>query len=96
MLILLFHQISQHASRMEPTTAYTVEHLLATLHAFRITNLLIKINNEIPIMDGSALDFCQIIEDAGIEDQDELLEEFVIDEKLVSGQNQEKKQVYNH
>ncbi len=67
------------------TTAYTVEHLLATLHAYRITNLLIKINNEIPIMDGSALDFCQIIEDAGIEDQDEPLEEFVIDEKQVLG-----------
>ncbi|MBW2215910.1 MAG: UDP-3-O-[3-hydroxymyristoyl] N-acetylglucosamine deacetylase, partial [Deltaproteobacteria bacterium] len=71
-------------------TAYTVEHLLATLHAFRITNLLIKINNEIPIMDGSALDFCQIIEDAGIEDQDELLEEFVIDEKLVLGKIKKK------
>ena len=72
------------------TTAYTVEHLLATLHAFRITNLLIKINNEIPIMDGSALDFCQIIEDAGIEDQDELLEEFVVDEKLVLGKIKKK------
>lgn len=41
-------------------------------------------------MDGSALEFCQIIEDAGIEDQDELLEEFVIDEKLVLGKIKKK------
>jgi UDP-3-O-[3-hydroxymyristoyl] N-acetylglucosamine deacetylase len=72
------------------TVAYTVEHLLATLHAYGISNLLIKINNEVPIMDGSALDFCQIIEDAGIEDQDELLEEFVIEEKLVVGKVKKK------
>jgi len=72
------------------TTAYTVEHLLATLHAYRISNLLVKINNEIPIMDGSALDFCQIIEDAGIEEQDEPLEEFVIDEKQVLGKIKKK------
>ncbi len=72
------------------TTAYTVEHLLATLHAYQISNLLIKINNEIPIMDGSALDFCQIIEDAGIEEQDEPLEEFVIDEKQVLGKIKKK------
>jgi len=72
------------------TTAYTVEHLLATLHAYQISNLLVKINNEIPIMDGSALDFCQIIEDAGIEEQDEPLEEFIIDEKQVLGKIKKK------
>lgn len=72
------------------TVAYTVEHLLATLHAYGINNLLIKINNEVPIMDGSALDFCRFIEDAGIEDQDELLEEFVIEEKLVLGKIKKK------
>jgi UDP-3-O-acyl N-acetylglucosamine deacetylase len=68
------------------TTAYTVEHLLATLHAFRITNLLIKINNEIPIMDGSALDFCKLIEEAGIEEQDAEQEEIIIDEKYSVGE----------
>jgi len=72
------------------TVVYTVEHLLATLHAYGITNLLIKISNEVPIMDGSALDFCQFIEDAGIEDQDELLEEFFIKEKYVLGKVKKK------
>ncbi len=69
----------------ENTNAYTIEHLLATLHAYRISNLMIKINNEVPIMDGSALDFCQLIEDAGIEDQDEIQEEFCVEEKYVLG-----------
>ena len=68
------------------TVAHTVEHLLAALHAYRITNLMIKINNEVHIMDGSALDFCQIIEDAGIEDQDKLLDEFVINERHTLGE----------
>ncbi len=72
------------------TVSFTVEHLLATLHAYGITNLLIKINKEVPIMDGSALEFCQHIEDAGIEDQDEMLEEFVIEEKYVYGKVKKK------
>ncbi len=76
--------------RKEHTNAYTVEHFLATLHAYRITNLLIKINNEVPIMDGSAQEFCQIIEDAGIEEQDEIMEEFIITEKHVLGKIEKK------
>ncbi len=67
------------------TVARTTEHFLAALHAYRITNLMIKINNEVPIMDGSAVDFCQIIEDAGIEEQDEELEEIVITDRYTVG-----------
>jgi UDP-3-O-[3-hydroxymyristoyl] N-acetylglucosamine deacetylase len=75
----------------ENTKAFTVEHLLATLHAYGISNLMIKINNEVPIMDGSALDFCQLIEDAGIEEQDELVDEFVIEEKQTLGKVKKKR-----
>jgi len=49
--------------------ARTVEHIMAALHMYRITNALVKIGGEVPFMDGSALDFCQLIEDAGIEEQ---------------------------
>ncbi|HVM97296.1 MAG TPA: UDP-3-O-acyl-N-acetylglucosamine deacetylase, partial [Candidatus Acidoferrales bacterium] len=35
-------------------TAKTIEHLMATLHAYRITNLLVKMQGEVPILDGSA------------------------------------------
>ena len=68
------------------SVARTIEHFLATLHAYRITNLMVKINNEVPIMDGSAADFCKMIEDAGVEEQDALIEEIVIDKKYVIGE----------
>ncbi len=63
-------------------TAKTIEHLMAVLHAYRITNLMVKMIEEIPIMDGSALEFCKMIEDAGIEEQDERVDELVIDRRV--------------
>ncbi|MGQ9647441.1 MAG: UDP-3-O-acyl-N-acetylglucosamine deacetylase [Thermodesulfobacteriota bacterium] len=62
--------------------AKTVEHLMAVLHAYHISNLMIKMIEEIPIMDGSALEFCKVIEEAGIETQDESVEELIIDGPL--------------
>jgi UDP-3-O-acyl N-acetylglucosamine deacetylase len=62
--------------------AKTIEHLMAVLHAYRITNLMVKMIEEIPIMDGSALEFCRIIEEAGIEEQEERVDEIVINRKL--------------
>jgi UDP-3-O-[3-hydroxymyristoyl] N-acetylglucosamine deacetylase len=63
-------------------TAKTVEHLLATLHAYRITNLLVKMQGEIPIMDGSAIEFCRLIEAAGFVDQGGTVEEIVINRRI--------------
>lgn len=57
----------------------TIEHLLATLHAAGITNLLIKVHGEIPVLDGSALEFCQRLEEIGLEDQGVPRWEVVID-----------------
>ncbi|NWF92092.1 MAG: UDP-3-O-[3-hydroxymyristoyl] N-acetylglucosamine deacetylase [Syntrophaceae bacterium] len=62
--------------------ARTIEHLMAVLHAYRITNLMVKMIEEIPVMDGSALEFCKVIEEAGVEEQEESLEELVIDQRL--------------
>ena len=56
-------------------TAMTIEHLMAVLHACRITNLMVKMIEEIPIMDGSALEFCKMIEEAGMEEQEGSVEE---------------------
>jgi len=67
------------------TAAKTVEHLLASLHAFGITNLRIKMQGEIPILDGSALEFCQLIETGGIEVQDEDVQELVVDRTFSIG-----------
>ncbi len=57
----------------------TVEHFLAVLHSYGISNLLVKVQGEIPIMDGSALDFCHLIEEAGIQEEEEDWSELVID-----------------
>jgi two-component system nitrogen regulation response regulator NtrX len=51
-------------------SAQTIEHFMAVLHAYHISNLQIKISGEIPIMDGSSLEFCKLIEEAGIEEQE--------------------------
>lgn len=55
--------------RFGSTQAGTIEHLMSALHAFGITNLLIKCNGEVPVMDGSSREFCALIEDIGIEKQ---------------------------
>lgn len=62
--------------------ARTIEHLMAVLHAYRITNLMVKMIEEIPTMDGSALEFCKIIEEAGVEEQHEEIEDLIIDRRL--------------
>lgn len=66
-------------------TIKTVEHIMSALHSYGVTNLLIKIGDEAPIMDGSALDFCQLIENSGIEEQNAIIEEIVLDQKLSIG-----------
>ncbi len=65
--------------------AKTIEHLMAVLHAYGITNLMVKMIEEIPIMDGSALEFCKIIEEAGVEEQEERVDELIIDRRLEVG-----------
>lgn len=63
------------------TTIKTIEHIMAVLHMYNISNLLIKIGDEVPIMDGSARDFCELIEGGGIEEQMTNLEEIIIDKE---------------
>jgi len=52
----------------------TVEHLLSALHGLTITNLRIQAGDEVPAVDGSALEFCQQLLAAGIEEQDDWVE----------------------
>ncbi len=68
--------------RYGSTTAATIEHLLAALHAYGVSNLLIKCNGEVPIFDGSAQEFCKIIEDVGIEEQGGEWFEILIDRPI--------------
>jgi len=63
----------------------TIEHIMAVLHMYRITNLLIKIGDEAPVMDGSARDFCELIEDGEFEEQDGVCDEIVVDKTYLYG-----------
>jgi UDP-3-O-[3-hydroxymyristoyl] N-acetylglucosamine deacetylase len=66
-------------------TAKTVEHLLATLHAYGVTNLLVKMQGEVPTMDGSAVEFCRLLEGVGLVDQGGAVEEIVINRRIIVG-----------
>ncbi len=68
--------------RSGQTSAATIEHLLAALSAYRISNLLVKCNGEVPIFDGSARDLCEAIESVGIEEQGGDWYEIAVPEKI--------------
>ena len=69
----------------------TVEHLLSALHAHGITNLLIKVHGEIPVLDGSAIEFSRLLaREAGVETQKVPRRELVIDRTYRVGGNGEK------
>lgn len=45
----------------------TIEHLLSAIHAYGIDNIRICLDNEeVPIMDGSSIGYCMLLEEAGI------------------------------
>ena len=61
----------------------TCEHVLAALIGLDIDNIIIELNgSEPPIMDGSSKYFLESLESAGILEQDEFREEFVVKEVL--------------
>ncbi len=55
--------------RLERTHAGTIEHLMSSLHAYGVSNLLIKCNGEVPVLDGSAREFCALLDAVGTVDQ---------------------------
>jgi UDP-3-O-[3-hydroxymyristoyl] N-acetylglucosamine deacetylase len=64
----------------------TVEHLMSALHAFGITDLLVKTDEEVPALDGSAIEFCRQIHAVGLTDADATVEPVRIRGKLVIGE----------
>src|ERR1044071_3778460 len=62
----------------------TVEHVLAALVGMGIDNVLISLNGpEVPIIDGSSEPFVELIEKAGITEQDADKTWYTLDENLV-------------
>lgn len=62
---------------------YTIEHLLSVLNIYGITDLMIEIDgNEMPICDGSAREFLEKIEEVGVKDLVDEIDEIVIDKPI--------------
>jgi len=76
--ITVSDEINRHSIR-------TIEHLMAALRAHNISNLLIEnLTEEIPILDGSAIDYYNVIKETGvIENKIDYIEPIVIKKKEV-------------
>lgn len=49
----------------------TIEHLLGAINGYGIDNIRIVLDaNEVPVMDGSAISFCMMLDEAGIKELD--------------------------
>ena len=67
----------------------TVEHLMSALHGMGISNLLIKTDDEVPALDGSAIEFCRQMSEAGVEEQQAAVEPVKIERPIAVGNNGE-------
>lgn len=85
------HVVSTHLSTtigVEGATVQTIEHLLAAVSALEIDNLIVEVDGpEVPVLDGSASPFVELIEGAGITNQErsksfiEILKPVIVSEK---------------
>lgn len=61
----------------------TIEHAMAALYAAGIDNCLIEVNApELPILDGSAIVYCQKIEEVGLVEQEADREYYVVKQRI--------------
>ncbi len=65
------------------TRIHTVEHVLATFAGYGIDNAIVELDaNEPPIADGSAREYCKMVQSAGIVAQDERQEPYAVTEPI--------------
>ncbi len=61
----------------------TIEHAMAALYAMGVDNCLIEVNApELPILDGSAIIYCNKIEEVGLKEQDADKEYYVVKQRI--------------
>lgn len=57
----------------------TIEHLMSAINAYGIDNIKITLNaNEAPVMDGSSISFCMMLDEAGLKELDQAKQIMVI------------------
>jgi UDP-3-O-[3-hydroxymyristoyl] N-acetylglucosamine deacetylase/3-hydroxyacyl-[acyl-carrier-protein] dehydratase len=67
----------------EDAHIYTIEHLMAALSGLCIDNICVEIDNEeIPGLDGSSLNFVEILNEAGIKEQEKTRRSYTIKEPI--------------
>ena len=65
------------------TRVHTVEHVLATFAGYGIDNAVVELDsNEPPIADGSAREYCRMVQSAGIVPQDERRDVYAVTEPI--------------
>ena len=66
----------------------TIEHLLSAISGYGIDNIRIVLDaNEVPVMDGSAISYCMMLDEAGIQELDEDKKVIVIKPKVEVSEN---------
>jgi UDP-3-O-acyl N-acetylglucosamine deacetylase len=68
--------------RLGSTQVATIEHVMSALNAYGVSNLLIKCNGEVPVLDGSSVEFCSLFEEVGFENQVGEWHQIVVKEPL--------------
>ena len=72
----------------KPNAISTIEHFLSAIYAYGIDNLRVSIyGNEMPVMDGSAVSFCMLLDEAGIKKQESMKSLMVIKKEVKVEQN---------
>lgn len=65
-------------------TIHTIEHFLSAIYAYGIDNLKISVNNEeMPILDGSSIGFCLLLDEVGVVEQSRQKEIVVLKEDVI-------------
>ena len=73
---------------------HTIEHFMSSLSVSGITDILVEINgNELPILDGSSIQFMKKLEEAGIKELESEIEPVVITEPVIFTQEKDGKHV---
>ncbi len=72
----------------KPNAISTIEHFLSAIYAYGIDNLKVTVyGNEMPVMDGSAVSFCMLLDEAGIKKQEIMKSLMVIKKEVKVEQN---------
>jgi UDP-3-O-[3-hydroxymyristoyl] N-acetylglucosamine deacetylase len=64
-------------------TISTIEHFLSCIYAYGIDNIRVSVDDsELPILDGSSIGYCMLLDEAGIKEQDSAKKVMIITKEI--------------